>query len=187
MVLLMVRVPLVASMRSDRPMAGSVGVRRLRAVVPNLEDQRVVVNAHHHVGTGRVGMLGDVRECLRDKKYAVVSMSRGRRGAVSCSRTGMARSAIIDSRPMRSPPLLSETGRMPVHEITQLGAGALRVIERLADEVRRRTALGDVCRASLRVMIVWTVGCCAPSCTSRWSRRRVSSAVATTLALDAVS
>ena len=42
-------------------------------------------------------------------------------------------------------------------------------------------------RASLSAITVWTSRCCAPSWRSRWTRRRVSSAVDTTRARDAIS
>ena len=120
-------------------------------------------------------------------KYAVVSMCTGSRGASTRTSTGRGRSSTSDSSPARSPPRVSAAGRMPrtTSRSSLFARSALVSASSMSSTAPCPAAIAF--RASLRVMTVWTSRCCALSWTSRWRRRRVSSAVATTRAREAVS
>ena len=74
-----------------------------------------------------------------------------------------------------------------VDEVAQLHRRALGVLERLRTRSTGSSPRSAAARPSFSVSTVWTSRCWAPSCTSRCSRCRVSSAAATTLAREARS
>ena len=79
-------------------------------------------------------------------------------------------------------------GEDAVHEVAQVGGRPLRMEQCLVEQLERRAvALAELLLARLSAISVSTSRCWAPSWRSRWRRRLVSSAVATTRARDAVS
>ena len=92
------------------------------------------------------------------------------------------------SNPARSPPRVRPAGRMPCasSRSSTFARSALSSASRISAG-SAGSPRSSAPHASLRVMIVWTRRCCAPSCRSRTTRRRSSSVAATIRARDAAS
>ena len=160
------------------------------AVVADVEDERALLDVRARPRRARLARAW--RRWSAPRRRRSTRSPRPRRAAArrtTSLSTGTGIREASASTPARSPPCVSADGRMPCASSRSSAFASLRVSSASLDVARapRRRRCSSAWRASFSVITVWTRRCCAPSCRSRTTRRRSSSAAATIRARDAAS
>ena len=185
-------VPPIASTRSlspSKPRArGRVGSPD--AVVANVDAKRAFACGHRDLHDRGAGVLGRVRERLRDDVVGR-HLDRLRQAAVGATSSSTRnRRAARERLQRRLEPALGEDRRMdPERDLAEVVERVREPVDdvgQLARDAARAPRAAFAC-AARSSSASETSCCCAPSCRSRSIRRRVASAVATIRAREASS